>query len=83
MLNIGEEQIQVTELDAAEKQSASSVGPKRKEFAFAFSNKVGANYQIAQPADSIEYEFCAASLLDLTYYTKEPTSITSVEECSR
>ena len=56
MLDIGKEQVLVSETDAAEKQSSSSLGPKRKEVAFAFSNHVDANYTITQSADSIEYE---------------------------
>ena len=54
LLNIGKEQIEVSESDAAEKQSATSGGPKRKEFSFAFSNHFGSNYTITQTADTIE-----------------------------
>ena len=57
LLNIGQEQIEVSESNAAEKQAASSGGPKRIEFSFAFSNHRGSNYTITQTADTIEYEW--------------------------
>ena len=70
MLNIGEEQIQVSESDAAEKPSVTSAGPKRKEIAFAFSKHFGSNYTITQTADSIEYEHYKECLANFEVYFK-------------
>merc|ERR1712150_75530 len=55
LLELGEEQIQISEIDASYKQFSSSTEPKRKEVAFAFSKQAGSNYTVTQSSDSIRF----------------------------